>query len=71
MIVTTDHGHVDSGGHGGVSDEERTTFVVLCELDRPTRPVRAPRLVDIAPTVLSRLGIPVDPAWNLDGHPLP
>ncbi|MGW5683747.1 alkaline phosphatase family protein [Nonomuraea sp. NPDC003754] len=71
VIVTTDHGHVDSGGHGGVSDEERTTFVVLSELDRPTRPVRAPRLVDIAPTVLSRLGIPVDPVWNLDGHPLP
>ncbi|MFD1933927.1 MULTISPECIES: alkaline phosphatase family protein [Nonomuraea] len=70
VIVTTDHGHVDEGGHGGVSDEERTTFVILAELDRPTAPLLSPRLVDIAPTVLARVGVPVDPAWNLDGHPL-
>ncbi|MFF4359524.1 alkaline phosphatase family protein [Streptomyces sp. NPDC001604] len=31
----------------------------------------SPRLIDIAPTVLDRLGIPVDPAWGLQGRVLP
>lgn len=29
LVVTTDHGHVDEGGHGGDSDIERESFVVL------------------------------------------
>lgn len=28
LVVTTDHGHLDAGGHGGGSDEERESFVV-------------------------------------------
>ncbi|NUT40080.1 MAG: phosphodiesterase, partial [Thermoactinospora sp.] len=71
VVVTTDHGHVDAGGHGGTSDEERTVFVIVAELDRD-RPadLGEPRLVDVAPTVLQRLGVAVDPAWGLDGRPL-
>ncbi|WP_084957812.1 alkaline phosphatase family protein [Thermoactinospora rubra] len=66
VLVTTDHGHVDAGGHGGVSEEERTTFVILSEPGE----LGSPRLVDVAPTVLHRLGVAADPAWGLDGVPL-
>ncbi|MFD8224787.1 alkaline phosphatase family protein [Streptomyces massasporeus] len=75
VLITTDHGHLDSGGHGGDSRAEREVFVVLAEPGGPARPagtrLDTPRLIDIAPTVLDRLGIPVDPAWGLQGRVLP
>ncbi|MFF5516064.1 alkaline phosphatase family protein [Streptomyces coeruleorubidus] len=72
VLVTTDHGHLDTGGHGGDTHAEREVFVILAEPGMPggTR-LDTPRLVDIAPTVLDRLGIPVDPAWGLRGRALP
>ncbi|WP_060905987.1 alkaline phosphatase family protein [Streptomyces scabiei] len=72
VLVTTDHGHLDSGGHGGDTRAEREVFVVLSEPGTPagTR-LDSPRLIDIAPTVLDRLGIPLDPAWDLRGRALP
>ncbi|MGI5366178.1 alkaline phosphatase family protein [Streptomyces iakyrus] len=72
VLVTTDHGHIDSGGHGGDSRAEREVFVILAEPGGPagTR-LDTPRLIDIAPTVLDRLGIPLDPAWDLQGRVLP
>lgn len=72
VLVTTDHGHLDTGGHGGDTHAEREVFVVLAEPGTPggTR-LDTPRLIDIAPTVLDRLGIPADPAWGLSGHVLP
>ena len=72
VLVTTDHGHLDTGGHGGDTHAEREVFVVLAEPGRPDGSLLdAPRLIDIAPTVLDRLGIPVDPAWGLQGRILP
>jgi hypothetical protein len=75
VLVTTDHGHLDTGGHGGDSRAEREVFVILAEPGGPARPgvtrLDTPRLIDIAPTVLDRLGIPVDPAWGLQGRVLP
>ncbi|MDF2709432.1 MAG: hypothetical protein K0R62_5084 [Nonomuraea muscovyensis] len=72
VLVTTDHGHVDGGGHGGVSDAERTVFVVAGRLGEDLGGVSlgAPRPVDVAPTALAALGIDPDPAWDLDGEPL-
>jgi hypothetical protein len=32
VLVTTDHGHLDTGGHGGDTHAEREIFVVLAEL---------------------------------------
>ncbi|MEU9337468.1 alkaline phosphatase family protein [Streptomyces sp. NPDC048290] len=71
VIVATDHGHLDAGGHGGSAIEERRTFVLATGpgIAAGARPIDT-RLVDVVPTALHQLGIPVDPAWGLDGKPL-
>ncbi|MFI5549935.1 alkaline phosphatase family protein [Streptomyces sp. NPDC051738] len=71
VIVVTDHGHLDAGGHGGSSVEERRTFVLATGpgIAEGARPIDT-RLVDVVPTVFKHLGITVDPAWGLDGTPL-
>jgi len=35
IVVTTDHGHVDEGGHGGDSDQERASFLIAVGRGRP------------------------------------
>ncbi|MEU0391320.1 alkaline phosphatase family protein [Streptomyces sp. NPDC006208] len=71
VIVTTDHGHVNTGGHGGSSIEERRTFVLAQGpgIAAGARPIDT-RLVDVAATVFKQLGITPDPAWGLDGKPV-
>ncbi|MFI1379398.1 alkaline phosphatase family protein [Embleya sp. NPDC020886] len=71
IMVTTDHGHTDSGGHGGDTPQERQTFVIANGGGMPAGAVRNDvRLVDIAPTVLKHEGVRIDPAWGLDGQPI-
>ncbi|MFJ2033446.1 alkaline phosphatase family protein [Streptosporangium sp. NPDC087985] len=67
VIVATDHGHTDAGGHGGSTIEERRTFVLAAgpgiaagATPSDTRPV------DVAATVFGQLGLPC-PA-DLDGR---
>ncbi|MFE0700507.1 alkaline phosphatase family protein [Streptomyces sp. NPDC058872] len=71
IIVTTDHGHTDAGGHGGSSIEERRTFVLAQGpgIAAGARPIDT-RLVDVAATVFHQLGIDPDPSWGLDGKPI-
>lgn len=71
VIVCTDHGHVDAGGHGGSSIPERSTFVLATGpgIAAGARP-HDTRLVDVAATVFHQLGIVPDPAWGLDGKPI-
>ncbi|MGW4161256.1 alkaline phosphatase family protein [Streptomyces sp. NPDC004788] len=71
VIVATDHGHLDTGGHGGSTIEERRTFVLAQGpgIAAGARPVDT-RLVDVAATVFRQLGITPDPAWGLDGKPI-
>jgi len=71
IVVTTDHGQLDEGGHGGASWQERQSFVVAAggAIPRDPSPIQ-PRNVDIAATVFDHLRIPVDAAWKLDGVPL-
>ncbi|MFF1868441.1 alkaline phosphatase family protein [Kitasatospora herbaricolor] len=72
IIVTTDHGHTDAGGHGGNSAAERQTFVVADGAGYAPGSVRRDvKVVDIAPTVLQHEGVAVNPSWNLDGTPIP
>jgi hypothetical protein len=74
VIVTTDHGQQDLSfgtiaSHGGPTTLERMSFVAATGFGLDVARVQNPFVVDVAPTVLARLGIPIDPAWNLDGHP--
>ncbi|WP_320672882.1 alkaline phosphatase family protein [Patulibacter defluvii] len=74
VIVVTDHGQkpMDQGSifiHGGDSEVERTSFVIAAGPGVPRRQTPDTiKVVDIAPTVLHQLRLPVDPAWNLDGR---
>lgn len=65
VVVVTDHGHLDAGGHGGDSDEERTAWMAAAG---PGLPAGISRLdhADIAVQVLSIFGLQVD---GLDGIP--
>jgi len=71
ILMSTDHGRSDNGGHGGQSLEERTIFYLasgatpdsLTGVDRPDGPF----IVDVAVTALDHLGVAIDPAWGLDG----
>ncbi|MGD2154238.1 MAG: alkaline phosphatase family protein [Gemmatimonadales bacterium] len=69
ILVSTDHGHRDEGGHGGDSPEERTVFYLASgpSVKRGTLPSDV-NIVDVAVTALAHLGITIDPAWHLDGR---
>lgn len=68
ILVSTDHGRTDDGGHGGYSPQEATIFYLASgpsvTVDAPTEP---PEIVDVAVTALAHLGVEADPAWRLDG----
>jgi len=68
ILVSTDHGHKDEGGHGGESPEETTVFYLASGPSAlKGSPADAPNLVDIAVTAMAHLGVEADPAWHLDG----
>ncbi|RSS40864.1 nucleotide pyrophosphatase [Streptomyces sp. WAC07061] len=68
ILVTTDHGHTDGGGHGGSTIQERGTFVIAKGAGIPAGSVREDvRLVDVAATALAQLGVSTA---ALDGVPL-
>ncbi|MFJ2631506.1 alkaline phosphatase family protein [Streptomyces sp. NPDC087422] len=71
VIVATDHGHLDAGGHGGSTIEERRTFVLAQGpgIAAGLRPIDT-RLVDVAATVFKQLGIVPAASWGLDGKPI-
>ncbi|QKW50081.1 alkaline phosphatase family protein [Streptomyces buecherae] len=70
IMVTADHGHTDAGGHGGTSAREKQTFVIAHGAGFAPGSTGASRMVDVAPTLLTHLGIAIDPRWHLDGAPL-
>lgn len=72
VVITTDHGHKDEGGHGDNSWQERQAFVAMARLSGPLgfTPPADLATVDIAPTVLSHLGVEVQTDWDLDGRVL-
>ncbi|MDH3292685.1 MAG: alkaline phosphatase family protein [Gemmatimonadota bacterium] len=68
ILVSTDHGRTDAGGHGGTSHAERTIFYLASGPSAATGvPPTAPRIVDVAATALTHLDVTIDPAWELDG----
>ncbi|POH59769.1 alkaline phosphatase family protein [Arthrobacter glacialis] len=71
IVVTADHGHTPTGGHGGSTQLERQSFVIAQGPGIPANSTREDvKVTDIAPTVLKHQGVAIDPAWNLDGKPI-
>ncbi|MFB7052246.1 alkaline phosphatase family protein [Streptomyces vinaceus] len=69
ILVTTDHGHTDAGGHGGSTIQERGTFVIAKGAGIPAGSVRSDvKLVDVAATAMAQVGVNPGPA--IDGIPL-
>ncbi|MGO4146635.1 alkaline phosphatase family protein [Paenarthrobacter sp. YAF11_1] len=68
VVLTSDHGHTPTGGHGGSTPAERQTFVIAQGKGIEPGTVRNDvKITDIAPTVLKHEGVKSDAAWNLDG----
>ncbi|GAA2933438.1 hypothetical protein GCM10010458_15900 [Microbacterium luteolum] len=67
IVVTADHGHTPTGGHGGSSPAERKVFVIAAGPGIEPGVRHDVKITDVAPTVLSTVGIAADPAWALDG----
>jgi predicted AlkP superfamily pyrophosphatase or phosphodiesterase len=66
ILLTTDHGHTNAGGHGGYTDAEARTFVIAHGPEVAPGRRADVRLVDVAPTVLRHLGVAVPD--RLDGR---
>jgi len=71
IIVVTDHGHVDAGGHGGRSEQERTAWIACSGpgIAPGSAHGRQLRHADVAAHVFAALDIPADRHWTLDGRP--
>lgn len=77
ILVSTDHGGIGTG-HGGNTEEERTIFMIVSGDKVPkinlaeTTSVTfyTPLTVDLAPTAMAHLCIPVKPEWKWDGKSL-
>ncbi|WP_406357771.1 alkaline phosphatase family protein [Streptomyces sp. NBC_00658] len=67
VLVVTDHGHVDAGGHGGRSLEERTAWLIANGSGITSAPPQV-RHVDVAAQVFASLGCSADRHWTLDGR---
>lgn len=73
VIVVTDHGHVDAGGHGGDTDVERTAWIAAfgpgIEPGGTADAGRPLRHVDVAPSVYTALRLPLGREAAFDGLP--
>ncbi|MFI9270910.1 alkaline phosphatase family protein [Kitasatospora sp. NPDC052896] len=70
VIVVTDHGHLDQGGHGGRSVLERTAWIAACGPGLPAGARVEPlHHTDVAAHVYAALEIVPDPHWTLEGRP--
>lgn len=69
VLLTTDHGRTEAGGHGGDTPEETTVFYLASGPSAHVgTPSASPGVVDLVPTALAHLGVSLDPAWELDGQ---
>jgi len=64
IVVATDHGHIDAGGHGGDDPHERTAWIAACGPGVPTSGMPMLEQADVAGHILDALGItPDSPAF--------
>ncbi|MFJ9637478.1 HAD-IA family hydrolase [Streptomyces sp. NPDC101178] len=73
VLVVTDHGHRDEGGHGGTSEAERTAWLACAgpDITAGATPVRPVRHEDVAAQVYAALDRTPDSHWTLDGTAVP
>ncbi|WP_253209143.1 alkaline phosphatase family protein [Streptomyces niphimycinicus] len=72
IIIVTDHGHREEGGHGGGSAPERTAWIAASGPGiTPASTPHSLRHADVAAHAYAALGITPDPHWTLDGGPSP
>ncbi|MGW1206800.1 HAD-IA family hydrolase [Streptomyces cyaneofuscatus] len=73
VLVVTDHGHRDEGGHGGASETERTAWLACAgpDIAAGARPLRPVRHEDVAAQAYAALDRTPDSHWTLDGTAVP
>ena len=72
VLISTDHGRREDGGHGGDSPEEMTIFILASGSAVRSWPAAGSEpayIVDIPVAALHHLGVPLD-AGDFDGTPL-
>jgi hypothetical protein len=58
VVMVADHGHTDSGGHGGLEPEVMEVPLILAGAGvRPAAAITGARLIDVAPTAATLLGL--------------
>ncbi len=72
IVVTSDHGGKGTSHGGGHNDPEVLHSFLIVSGESATRgTIESPvYLVDVAPTVLAHLGVPLAAKWQLDGKPV-
>lgn len=68
VVVVTDHGHRDEGGHGGRTRWEKQAWIAACGPGVPTGDVSVCH-ADVAPQVMSALGFDVERQFCFAGRP--
>ncbi len=71
IVISTDHGRLPDGDHGGDTPEERTIFFLTSGPGAAKGELPdSVFVVDVAVTALTHMGVVPPPAWNLDGKPV-
>lgn len=73
VLISTDHGRREDGGHGGDSPEEMTIFILASGPATGAWPAMGSEpayIVDVPVTALHHLGISAGVGGDLDGRPL-
>ena len=72
VVISTDHGGKGTGhGDGHDIPEILTTFIIVSGQNASKGVINQPTyVVDVPVTGLTHLGVPIDPAWQLDGKPV-